>query len=82
MKIRNIFLAILCLFFVSGCGYQGFLSQDNTIDYSVLAHNHKVVNIDGCEYIVYSVTRASSGYGFMAHKGNCKNPIHIYNQVK
>jgi hypothetical protein len=21
------------------------------------------------------------GYGFRAHKGNCKNPIHCYNKV-
>lgn len=41
----------------------------------------EVVEIDGCEYLVYEkidVHVHSRGFGFMAHKGNCKNPIHIY----
>ena len=32
---------------------------------------------DGCEYIIYKEDRdANSSYGFMAHNGNCSNPIH------
>lgn len=35
----------------------------------------KVVNVEGCEYLA-SMTH--SGYWTYAHKGNCKNPIHVY----
>lgn len=31
----------------------------------------EVVEFDGCEYVL--------GWRTMAHKGNCKNPIHKYN---
>jgi hypothetical protein len=46
----------------------------------------EILEIDGCEYIIYQDARnANLGYGYMAHKGNCKNPVHIYrdtNQFK
>jgi hypothetical protein len=36
-----------------------------------------VIVIDDCEYIIYKEDKdANSSYGFMAHKGNCSNPIH------
>ena len=42
------------------------LSDGDNYEYSVEV-------IEGCEYIY----RISGTYrGFMAHKGNCKNPIH------
>lgn len=35
---------------------------------------------EGCEYLIYiSANNSNSAYGFMAHKGNFSNPIHIYN---
>lgn len=35
-----------------------------------------IIEIEGCEYI-----KINSAYGgWMAHKGNCKNYIHIYNK--
>ena len=37
----------------------------------------KVVELDKCEYIVWQ----ADGMAAMAHKGNCKNPIHQYNVV-
>lgn len=37
----------------------------------------EVIVYDGCEYIVFEKDNDSnSSYGFMAHKGNCSNPIH------
>lgn len=33
--------------------------------------NNEIIVIDSCEYIYFK----SMGY---AHKGNCRNPIHIY----
>ncbi|MDA3924492.1 MAG: hypothetical protein PF904_07330, partial [Kiritimatiellae bacterium] len=42
----------------------------------------EVVVIDGCEYIIYKETNGNNqGYGYMAHKGSCKNPIHKYNKA-
>lgn len=37
----------------------------------------EVITYDGCEYLIYKdEADANSSYGFMAHKGNCSNPIH------
>ena len=45
--------------------------------------NAVIIEIDGCEYIVAEWRSTNNrGYGFMSHKGNCKNPIHIYNRLK
>jgi len=42
-----------------------------------------VIEIDGCEYIIAEWKATNNrGYGFMSHKGNCKNTIHIYNQLQ
>jgi hypothetical protein len=39
-----------------------------------------IVVYDGCEYIIYKEDKdANSSFGFMAHKGNCTNPIHKCN---
>jgi hypothetical protein len=43
----------------------------------------EVITYDGCEYLIYkNEADANSGYGFMAHKGNCSNPIHGHNKEK
>ena len=41
----------------------------------------EIIVIDGCEYLLFedNFNHASQGFGFMAHKGNCTNPIHCYN---
>lgn len=46
-------------------------------------HDLKILEIDKCEYIFYKKSPSTNrGYGFMAHKGNCKNPIHFYSRNK
>ena len=41
--------------------------------------DYEIVEIEGCEYVIARETKMPhTGYGFMAHKGNCKNPIHVY----
>ena len=43
----------------------------------------EVITYDGCEYLIYkNYADANSAYGFMAHKGNCSNPIHGHNKEK
>ena len=35
--------------------------------------------VDECEYIICREKKGTNTeYGYMAHKGNCNNPIHIY----
>ena len=45
--------------------------------------NLEVLEIEDCEYFfLKDHLNANQGFGFMAHKGNCKNPIHCHNQLK
>ena len=44
-------------------------------------HDLEILVIDNCEYIFYKKSpNANKGFGFMAHKGNCKNSVHFYSQ--
>lgn len=63
-----------------GDGHDDFLESYHSVLYQDLVDNYKVVEIEGCEYIVYSYARGYGGYGLMTHKGNCKNPIHEHNK--
>jgi len=46
-------------------------------------HQLEIIEIDDCEYIFYKKSsNRNMGFGFMAHKGNCKNPIHYYSRNK
>ena len=84
MRKFNLFIAILFAIVLAGCdgshdmkkNENGFLYSTNTVDPKNIENNYDVIEIDGCEYIVYSEEHGYGGYAFMAHKGNCKNPIH------
>ena len=43
----------------------------------------EIIVIDRCEYLIYTedFDHSSQGFGFMAHKGNCHNPIHNFPQT-
>lgn len=44
-----------------------------------IADEIEIVVIDKCEYVIYSRTDdQNKGFGYMAHKGNYKNPAHLY----
>jgi predicted RNA-binding Zn ribbon-like protein len=44
-------------------------------------HELEIIEIDSCEYIFYKKSpNRNLGFGFMAHKGNCKNSIHYYSR--
>jgi hypothetical protein len=52
-----------------------------------IINNYQIVVIDGCEYIIYYQTKTGTGvgykgFGYMAHKGDCSNPIHKHNIQK
>ena len=61
---------IICL---SSCGPRGEYLKDSH------GNIETIVIYDGCEYIKNWVY---GGCYTLTHKGNCKNPIHIYNKVK
>jgi len=62
MKLTRFFLALLLvLWVVTSCSNEAMIKH------------FKVVEHDGCEYITYGLGLSN---GVMAHKGNCKNPIH------
>ena len=77
MKQNKLILFVLCLLigFVLciGCeDHQGNFSEEHSTNYEALKNYYRVIEIDSCEYIVYSYSKVYQGYGFMSHKGNCK----------
>ena len=89
MKKRLFMCAVIALGLLTGCEEKAPKEVDTKVEREaemgikqVAIEDVEVVVIDGCEYIIYKETSGSNqGYGFMAHKGNCKNPIHKYNKV-
>lgn len=60
-----------CLCWLSGCGPE----QQETVTKRYSSGGYyglRVVEVDGCEYVLYTHTDAAT----MVHKANCKNPIH------
>ena len=56
--------------------------ETELITHSIPEGDLEILVIEGCEYIVYKDGRGSNhGFGYMSHKGNCNNPIHIYNDL-
>lgn len=58
-------------------------SINNTIEgklNQISSGKFETITYEGCEYLIYKKEfDTNSAYGFMAHKGNCANPIHPYN---
>jgi hypothetical protein len=65
--MKKLLLILVCIVF-AGCK-PNVPSTNSGKGYDILM-------IDNCQYI--KIHRASQGY--MAHKGNCTNSIHIYNK--
>lgn len=57
---------------------EGFLASSNNT--SGIKEGYRVVIIENCEYITYDYAKGYGGYAYLAHKGNCSNPIHCHNQ--
>lgn len=71
-KILHCVLVAVCIALLSGCSLSEGVDNDLHPEKS-----YRVVSIEGCEYIFVS-RRPWQGNMSLAHKGNCKNPIHIY----
>lgn len=85
-KTSIIIIGILILAFVS-CE-DPKKDEDTPLEHQTEELIHKIkdgdleiLEIDGCEYLIYKEHLSSNqGFGYMSHKGNCKNPIHCRNQ--
>jgi len=84
-----IIILIYFTFLLTGCEQPTKNEEDTPIEHDVEVTIHsikkgdvEIISIDGCEYIVYKEAEgANQTYGYMAHKGNCKNPIHCYKEL-
>lgn len=83
--MKNFAFIILVLTVLASCNLQDDKTENENSEKSSIEQEIKnlpvnkmsVIVHDGCEYIIYKeVQDANSSYGFMAHKGNCLNPIH------
>ena len=63
--MKNIYLILFVGILLTSC-------DDNPKEYSKGGTEYRVETIEGCEYIY----RSGGNLGYMAHKGNCNNPIH------
>ena len=62
-NISNALYFVLVAFLFCGCENKG--SGKATSKY-------KTIQIEGCDYVIYDHYSGYVGYGYMAHKGNCK----------
>jgi hypothetical protein len=89
IKMKRISIVIwITVAFVTACDQPEVPSQKDASQKTNISdslHQIKqsdltVLEIEGCEYFIFKDHQASNqGFGFMAHKGNCKNPIHCHN---
>ena len=90
MKKLQFSIITILLFLFSACETQAPKKevqkteiQTEELINKIDVHDLEIIEIDGCEYIFYKKSPSTNkGFGFMAHKGNCKNPIHYYSRSK
>lgn len=86
MKISSIVMGLFLLLLTSCEPIEP--EEDTPLEHEteILLHNIKegdleILIVDDCEYIAFKDERGTNhGFGYLAHKGNCKNPIHCHNQ--
>lgn len=73
---RFLLLGLLLALSLAGCE-ESPTSRGRRIEEArrTVPPDYRVVEIEGCEYLRVEVTH---GYATLTHKGNCRNPIHIY----
>lgn len=87
--ILNILMVAVIYIFCNSCSDKVKKEEDSILEkttendlHNITKGDVEIIIIDGCEYIVYKETDgANKAFGFMSHKGNCTNPIHIYNNI-
>lgn len=66
--MKKIILLALTALMMVGCKYK----TDAEIEEAKHLNGFNIVVIDSCEYLEKSETHGYNGYGFFAHKGNCR----------
>ena len=66
--MKKIILLALTILMMVGCKYR----TDAEIKEAKRLSGFNIVVIDSCEYLKGSETREYRGYGYFAHKGNCR----------
>ena len=92
MKHKQCIIPAILLFLFSACQKQNKEVSETELQTELQTeqrineidiHDLEILEIDNCEYIFYKKSPSTNkGYGFMAHKGNCKNTIHFYSRSK
>ena len=73
--MKKIIITTLTLIVLVSCSDPRENTPLKTLDNT--NQDYEIINVEGCEYIKSREGFAEISYGFMAHKGNCKNTIHL-----
>lgn len=91
IKSKRLVITALFIFFLVSCEdkeYKQMLLEQKKVQDSIgetiegkalkIPKNKlETIMFEGCEYLIYKEEHDNnSAFGFMAHKGNCSNPIH------
>ncbi len=85
MKALQLILIIFTVGIVGSCTSTSVPEEDCYIERhgestfkNLEIGDFEILVIDSCEYLVIAedFQKNPKGFGFMAHKGNCKNPVH------
>lgn len=66
--MKKIILLALTTLIMVGCKYR----TDAEIEEAKQLRGFNIIIIDSCEYLKSIESAAYAGYGFFAHKGNCR----------
>lgn len=66
--MKKIILLALTAFMMVGCEYK----TDAEIEEAKRLNGFNIVVIDSCEYLGRDESHGYQGYGYFAHKGNCR----------
>ena len=64
--MKKIILLALAALMMVGC--------EQKEDYCIVGNKNgfTIIKVDSCEYLYKEITAGYAGYGFLAHKGNCR----------
>jgi len=66
--MKKIILLVVVTLMMVGCEYK----TDTEIEEAKRLDGFNIVVIDSCEYLKRCESAAYAGYGYLAHKGNCR----------
>ena len=64
--MKKLILLALAVVMMAGC------EESNEAPKCGEANQFSIIMVDSCEYLLRTYTAGYSGYGYLAHKGNCR----------